>query len=262
MSNCKIIALANQKGGVAKTTTTINLGVSLARLDKKVLLIDADAQANLTMALGHHQPERIPKTLATVMMGTMDDEPMDVQEAVIHHGEEVDFLASSIELSGIETQLVSVMGRENILKRCLREIKCEYDYILIDCMPSLGMMTINALSAADSVIIPTQPHYLSAKGLELLLRSVSKVKAHINPGLKIDGILMTMAMQRTNISREIIATIESVYGQDLNIFDTKIPYSVRAVEATTEGKSIFAYDKNGKVAEAYGRFGREVLELG
>lgn len=193
MSNCKIIALANQKGGVAKTTTTINLGVSLARLDKKVLLIDADAQANLTMALGHHQPERIPKTLATVMMGTMDDEPMDVQEAVIHHGEEVDFLASSIELSGIETQLVSVMGRENILKRCLREIKCEYDYILIDCMPSLGMMTINALSAADSVIIPTQPHYLSAKGLELLLRSVSKVKAHINPGLKIDGILMTMA---------------------------------------------------------------------
>lgn len=262
MSNCKTIALANQKGGVAKTTTTINLGVSLARLDKKVLLVDADAQANLTMALGHRQPERIPKTLATVMRSIVNEETMDVQSAILRHDEGVDFLASSIELSGMETQLVSVIGRENVLKRCLREIKGEHDYVLIDCTPSLGMMTINALSAADSVIIPTQPHYLSAKGLELLLRSVSKVREQINPGLKIDGILMTMAMRHTNISKEIIATVERVYGQDINVFDTKIPYSVRAVEATVEGKSIFAYDKNGKVAEAYGRLGREVLGIG
>ena len=140
--------------------------------------------------------------------------------------------------------------------------KKNYDYVLIDCMPSLGMITINALAAADSVIIPTQPHYLSAKGLELLLRSVSMVKRQINPKLRIDGILMTMVMPRTNISKEITATVKSAYGQKIKVFDTEIPHSIRAVEATAEGKSIFAYDKSGKVAAAYEQFGKEVAEIG
>ena len=135
-------------------------------------------------------------------------------------------------------------------------------YVLIDCMPSLGMITINALAAADSVVIPTQPHYLSAKGLELLLRSVSMVKRQINPKLRIDGILMTMVMPRTNISKEITATVKSAYGQKIKVFDTEIPHSIRAVEATAEGKSIFAYDKGGKVAAAYEQFSKEVAELG
>ena len=243
MSNCKVIALTNQKGGVGKTTTAVNLGVSLVQQGKKVLLIDADAQANLTMALGYNRPDDIPITLSTVMQNIIDDKTLD-------------------ELSGFEVRLINAMSRERVLKTYVNEVKKNYDYVLIDCMPSLGMITINALAAADSVIIPTQPHYLSAKGLELLLRSVSMVKRQINPKLRIDGILMTMVMPRTNISKEITATVKSAYGKKIKVFDTEIPHSIRAVEATAEGKSIFAYDKSGKVAAAYEQLGKEVAEIG
>ena len=213
MSNCKVIALTNQKGGVGKTTTAVNLGVGLVQQGKKVLLIDADAQANLTMALGYNRPDDIPITLSTVMQNIIDDKSFDVSQGIIHHGEGVDLLPSNIELSGFEVRLINAMSRERVLKTYVNEVKKNYDYVLIDCMPSLGMITINALAAADSVIIPTQPHYLSAKGLELLLRSVSMVKRQINPKLRIDGILMTMVMPRTNISKEITATVKSAYGQ-------------------------------------------------
>ena len=253
MSNCKVIALTNQKGGVGKTTTAVNLGVGLVQQGKKVLLIDADAQANLTMALGYNRPDDIPITLSTVMQNIIDDKSFDVSQGIIHHGEGVDLL---------EVRLINAMSRERVLKTYVNEVKKNYDYVLIDCMPSLGMITINALAAADSVIIPTQPHYLSAKGLELLLRSVSMVKRQINPKLRIDGILMTMVMPRTNISKEITATVKSAYGQKIKVFDTEIPHSIRAVEATAEGKSIFAYDKSGKVAAAYEQFGKEVAEIG
>ena len=243
MSNCKVIALTNQKGGVGKTTTAVNLGVSLVQQGKKVLLIDADAQANLTMALGYNRPDDIPITLSTVMQNIIDDKTLDASQGIIHHREGVDLLPSNIELSGFEVRLINAMSRERVLKTYVNEVKKNYDYVLIDCMPSLGMITINALAAADSVIIPTQPHYLSAKGLELLLRSVSMVKRQINPKLRIDGILMTMVMPRTNISKEITATVKSAYGKKIKVFDTEIPHSIRAVEATAEGKSIFAYDK-------------------
>lgn len=192
MSNCKVIALTNQKGGVGKTTTAVNLGVSLVQQGKKVLLIDADAQANLTMALGYNRPDDIPITLSTVMQNIIDDKTLDASQGIIHHREGVDLLPSNIELSGFEVRLINAMSRERVLKTYVNEVKKNYDYVLIDCMPSLGMITINALAAADSVIIPTQPHYLSAKGLELLLRSVSMVKRQINPKLRIDGILMTI----------------------------------------------------------------------
>ena len=254
MSNCKVIALTNQKGGVGKTTTAVNLGIGLAKQGKKILLIDADAQANLTMALGYNRP--------TIMQNIIDDKAVDGKQGILHHGEGVDLLPSNIELSGFEVRLINAMSRERVLKTYVNEVKKNYDYILIDCMPSLGMITINALAAADSVIIPTQPHYLSAKGLELLLRSVSMVKRQINPKLRIDGILMTMVMPRTNISKEITATVKSAYGQRIKVFDTEIPHSIRAVEATAEGKSIFAYDKSGKVAAAYGQFAKEVAEIG
>lgn len=262
MSNCKVIALTNQKGGVGKTTTAVNLGVCLSKQGKKVLLVDADAQANLTMSLGYPRPDDLPISLATIMQDIIDDKPFDVQKGILHHSEGVDLLPSNIELSGLEVRLINAISRERVLTTCINEVKKNYDYVLIDCMPSLGMLTINALAAADSVVIPTQPHYLSAKGLELLLRSVSKVRRQINPHLRIDGILITMVMPRTNISKEVTALVRSAYGQNIKVFDAQIPHSIRAVEATAEGKSIFAYDKGGKVAAAYEQFGKEVADIG
>ena len=262
MSNCKVIALTNQKGGVGKTTTAVNLGVCLSKQGKKVLLVDADAQANLTMSLGYPRPDDLPISLATIMQDIIDDKLFDVQKGILHHSEGVDLLPSNIELSGLEVRLINAISRERVLTTCINEVKKNYDYVLIDCMPSLGMLTINALAAADSVVVPTQPHYLSAKGLELLLRSVSKVRRQINPHLRIDGILMTMVMPRTNISKEVTALVRSAYGQNIKVFDAQIPHSIRAVEATAEGKSIFAYDKGGKVAAAYEQFGKEVADIG
>lgn len=262
MSNCKVIALTNQKGGVGKTTTAVNLGVCLSKQGKKVLLVDADAQANLTMSLGYPRPDDLPISLATIMQDIIDDKPFDVQKGILHHSEGVDLLPSNIELSGLEVRLINAISRERVLTTCINEVKKNYDYVLIDCMPSLGMLTINALAATDSVVIPTQPHYLSAKGLELLLRSVSKVRRQINPHLRIDGILMTMVMPRTNISKEVTALVRRAYGQNIKVFDAQIPHSIRAVGATAEGKSIFAYDKGGKVAAAYEQFGKEVADIG
>ena len=262
MSNCKVIALTNQKGGVGKTTTAVNLGVSLAKQGKTVLLVDADAQANLTMALGYTKTDNLPITLSDIMQDIIDGKSVDVQESILHTDEGVDLLPSCVELAGVETTLIDTKNRESVLKACISKVKKNYDYVLIDCMPALGMLTINGLAAADSVIIPNQPHYFSIKGLEQLLRSVSKVKRQINPNLRIDGILMTMVMPRTKITQTVISTVKNAYGRNIKIFDTQIPFSIRAVEATAEGKSIFAYDKSGKVAAAYEQFGKEVAEIG
>ena len=153
MSNCKVIALTNQKGGVGKTTTAVNLGVGLAQQGKKVLLIDADAQANLTMALGYNRPDDLPFTLSTVMQDIIDDKTVDVSQGIIHHKEGVDLIPSNIELSGLEVRLINALSRESVLKTYVNEVKRDYDFVLIDCMPSLGMITINSLAAADSVVI-------------------------------------------------------------------------------------------------------------
>lgn len=260
MEQAKVIALTNQKGGVGKTTTTLNLGVGLAKAGKRVLLVDADPQGSLTVSFGIKKPDELSLSLASVMRAEILDGPAPLEDTILH-SEGVDLVPSNIELSGVEMSLFNAMSRESILRECLAEQKSRYDYILIDCMPSLGMMTINALTAADSVIIPTQPNFLSTKGINLLLGSISKVKRQLNPALKIDGILLTMVDSRTNNARAVMDALRSGIGQNLRVFDTEIPFSVRAAECSVEGKSIFAHDKSGKVALAYESLVKEVAVI-
>jgi chromosome partitioning protein len=256
----KVIALANQKGGVGKTTTTVNLGIGLAGQGKKVLLIDADAQGSLSVSLGNQQPDKLDVTLATIMGKVIEDIPIQQKEGILHHEEGVDLLPANIELSGTEVALVNTMSREVVLRTYVNEVKQQYDYVLIDCMPSLGMMTINALAAADSVIIPVQSHFLPIKGLEQLIQSINRVKKQLNPNLKIDGILLTMVDNRTNFAKEITSLLRSTYGDKLKIYRTEIPLSIKAAETSAAGKSIYAHDPKGKVALAYEELTREVMQ--
>ena len=256
----KVIALANQKGGVTKTTSTVNLGVGLARAGKRVLLVDADPQGSLGVSLGL-APDELEVSLATVMAEVIEDKALSLETGIIHHKEGVDLLPANIELSGLEVSLFNVMSREYVLRNCIEPLRGRYDYILIDCMPSLAIMTVNALVAADSVVIPSQPSFLSAKGLDLLLKNVARVKRSINPSLEIDGVLLTMVDSRTNNDREIANELRLGLEQRLRVFDTVIPRSIRAVEAAHSGESIFAYEENGKVAQAYAALTKEVLEL-
>ena len=260
--NAQITAITNQKGGVGKTTSTVNLGVGLARQGKRVLLVDADPQGSLTVSLGIRDPDQLKNTLATLMLSEMTDEPIDTERCLIHHKEGVDLIPGNIELSGVELSLVNTMSRELVLRNVLNQFRSQYDYILIDCMPSLGLMNINALAAADSVIIPLQPNYLSTKGLNLLFRSISKVRKQINPRLRIEGILFTMVNGRTNNARSIILSLRTMLSDQIRVFQSEIPHSVRAAEAAEKGTSIFLHDKHSRVADAYTALTKEVMGHG
>ena len=258
--NAQVTAVSNQKGGVGKTTTTENLGIGLAREGKKVLLIDMDPQGSLTIAMGHPRPDDIEVTVTDVFKKVIEGEEFPQDLGILHHEEGVDLLPANIELAGMEASLVNVMSRETILKDYLSTVKKDYDHILIDCMPSLGMLTVNALTAADGILIPMQPQYLSAKGLEQLLSTVNKVKRQLNPKLRIEGILLTMTDSRSNHTKEITELVRSIYGKKIEVFDTEIPRSVRLAEISAEGKSIFAHDPKGKAAAAYTALTGEVMK--
>ncbi len=259
--NAQVIALVNQKGGVTKTTSCVNLGAGLAQAGEKVLLVDCDPQSSLTISLGNPHPDDLPVTLSDIMGKVLTDQPIAPGEGILHHPEGVDLMPANIQLSGMEVSLVNAMSRETILRQYLDTVRRQYTHILLDCQPSLGMLTINALAAANRVIIPVQAEYLPAKGMEQLLQTVKKVRRQINPKLLIDGILLAMVDNRTNFAREIAVLIRETYGSSIKVFDTEIPHSVRAKEASAEGGSIFAHNPGGKVADAYQNLTREVLKL-
>jgi len=255
----KVIICANQKGGVAKTTTAVNLGIGLARAGRKVLIIDNDPQGSLTEALGYQQPDELEITLANVMEWVLNEEDFDLEAGILHHEEGVDLMPANIELSGVETSLIGIMSSETILKEYIEMIGNKYDYIVIDCSPNLGQLTLNALVAADEIIIPVTPAYLPTKGLEQLLKTISRVKRKMNPSLHIMGILLTMVDYRTNYANEITEIIYKVYGPSIHIFDNVVPASVRAAETPAEGVSIYKHDGKGKVAAAYTALTEEVI---
>lgn len=260
MHKCEVISIANQKGGVGKTTTTFNLGVALAKSGKRVLLIDADPQGDLTTYMGIEDADGLSVTLADLMERSIRDEDINANESILKHNENVDLIPSNLELSSMEISLVNAMSRENTMKNCIADLKNKYDYILIDCMPSLGMITINALACSNKVIIPVQSEFLAAKGMSHLMKTVLRVKKQINPDLKIGGILLTMVDGRTNLSKDIAEEIRNTYGTVFKLFNTQIPRGVKAAESSRQGESILSYDKNGRVAKNYIDFAKEVLE--
>ncbi|HKD33784.1 MAG TPA: AAA family ATPase [Gaiellaceae bacterium] len=245
----RVISFANQKGGVAKTTTTLNLGVAFAEQGLKVLLVDLDPQGNLTMSQGLN-PDSIERSMFDVLVHRLP-----VQE-VIHHAE-VDLAVSSIDLAGAELALSSMIGRERALEKALAEVRAAYDYVLIDTPPSLGLLTINALVASNGVIVPVQCEYLSLRGLVQLENTLSMIRENLNPDVEIEGILPTMYDKRTLHSREAVEILQENFG-DL-VFDTKIRKTVRYAEAPVKGTSVLKYDPSGSAAEAYRRLAKEVL---
>ena len=261
---CRVYAVVNQKGGCAKSVTSTNLGIGLARRGKKVLIVDLDSQASQTISLGWKQPDELPVTIATLLSRVIDSqqsrkaEPVNPKDGILHHCEGVDLIPSCIELSGMEMRMVNAYRRETLLKSCLSEVKENYDYCIFDCPPTLGVMTINALAAADSIIVPVQPEYLSVIGMTQLFDTVAMVREEINPNLKIEGVLITLANMRTNLAKNTLEILHQAYGGKIRIFPNPIPYSTKVKEASASGKSIFAYDPKGAAAYAYGQLVKEV----
>jgi chromosome partitioning protein len=245
----RVISFANQKGGVAKTTTTLNLGVAFAEQDLRVLLVDLDPQGNLTMSQGMN-PDTIERSMFDVLVHRL---PL---EEVVHRAE-VDLAVSSIDLAGAELALSSMIGRERALEKALAPVKDQYDYVLVDTPPSLGLLTINALVASNGVIVPVQCEYLSLRGLVQLENTLTMIRENLNPAVEIEGILPTMYDKRTLHSREAVEILQENFGE--LVFDTKIRKTVRYAEAPVKGSSVLKYDPSGNAAEAYRRLAKEVL---
>lgn len=255
----KIYGIVNQKGGVGKTTTAVNFAIGMAQAGKRVLAIDLDPQGSLTMALGYADPDQFSVTVSTLFEKIVQEQPLEPGEGILHHEEGIHLLPANIELAGLEIALVSEVSREQILAQYLEGLEEQYDVVVLDCSPSLGLITFNALSCADEVIIPVQAQYLSLKGMEQLFATIGKVKRKLNKNLSICGVLITMVNLRTTYNKEILTMLKTTYGDQVRIFEGVVPYSVRASEASSEGKSIFRHDPQGKVAESYRSLIQEVL---
>jgi chromosome partitioning protein len=248
----QVIALANQKGGVAKTTTTLNLGVALAERGKRVLAVDLDPQSNLTMSQGI-DPDELERSMFDVLVHKTPIEDIIIQR-------EIDLAVSSIDLAGAELAMSSMIGRERALQKALLPLRSSYDYMLVDTPPSLGLLTINALTAADSVIVPVQCEYLSLRGLIQLENTLSMIRENLNPDVRIRGILPTMFDGRTLHSREAVEILQENFGH--LVFDTRIRKTIRYAEAPVKGTSVLKYDSNGNAARAYRDLAQEVLRNG
>jgi len=255
----KTIAVTNLKGGCGKTMTAASLSAGLAGQGKRVLCLDADPQHSLTVSFGVPEPEKLTASLTSVMSEIINETSGCFTAEPIRHAEGFDLLPSNSTLTSMELALAGVIGRETVLRQYIESVKSLYDYIIVDCAPTLNLLTINALAAADSVIIPVTPKFLDAKGLELLLRSIAQIRRQINKKIEISGILLTMVDRRSKFTREVISLVENTYGGSIRIFSEAIPNSVRAAESSASGKSIFRHDPNGKVAAAYSALVREVL---